>query len=532
MKRWLPVFIIFLFAVLSVGSALAESLTFDEVVHAQEGINAIMRHTFAIDTNNPPLIRELAMLPIVLGARLSSPVEAMQMFPARVVIILLGVVLLAAVYLTTKKYFGNTQALVAVFLLALEPTFLAHSHYVTLDTGLTLFFFLAYAAFLRLMERYSVRNLFIAGVSLGVAASSKILALPIFVVSSLIAGLSLFSKNFNKIIVSIPRMLLFAGTALIVIWATYFFAVNVIIAPREDAGRLSSRLKTYAIAHNNKVLSSTLAFLETQKVPLGDFLAVLKNSLIRSQQKQQTFFLGSFYPESRWYFMPVNLFYKEPLALWILFTLGLCAGIFLDTKKKNTLLFAIPFFVILAISSNRSIQPWVRYAEPAMPFLAIIAAQSVSLLFTKSQKAVFLLLILWYAFSVSSSFPHFITYASELAGPADARYAKFMDSNLDWGQSLPDIATYVRQTKPAHVRLSYFGRDNGDPYGLASGTAYGRYKLEDICAFHDIDLPYTGTAETVISASNWYYCGYYKKANFSRENIRQVIGGSALVFYE
>ena len=148
MKRWLVVILIFLFIVLSLGSARSESLTFDEIVHKEEGINALTKHTFLIDTNNPPLIRELALLPTVLGVG--------TLIPARLVIILLGALTLIAVYRFTKRYFGRTQALFALFLLALEPTFLANSHYATLDTGVTLFFFIGYMVFVRLMERLSL----------------------------------------------------------------------------------------------------------------------------------------------------------------------------------------------------------------------------------------------------------------------------------------------------------------------------------------------------------------------------------------
>ena len=532
MRRLLPWVIVALFVALSVGSALSESLTFDEIVHAQEGISALTRHTFLVDTNNPPLVREFAMLPVVLGIRLKSPVPAIQLFPARVMIILLGTALLIAVYLTTKKYFGRTQALLAMFLLALEPTFLANSHYVTLDTGLTLFFFLSYSAFLRLMEKYSLENLMVTGITFGAAVSSKILALPFFLVSAVIVGLSVFQKEFKKITLSLPRMFIFAVVSVLVVWATYFFVRDVVIVHREDAGRLSSRLQTYAADHNNTFLQNSLILLETKKIPLGNYLAVLKNTLVRSQQPQKIFFLGSFYSHGRWYFLPVNLFYKEPLALWILFGLGFVAGCTAYNRKKHTALFAVPFFVILAICSTANIQPWVRYAEPAMPFLVIIASQSILLLFTRFQKTLFVLLCVWLACSVNLSFPHFISYANELAGPADTRYSKFMDSNLDWGQGLADVASLIALTKPSHVQLSYFGRDDGAPYALVSTTPYGSYKYDEICAFHAVDLPYEGKSETIISVSNWYYCGYSKDPKFTKMNVRCVIGNAALVFYE
>jgi hypothetical protein len=68
-----------IFFALSFLSAKNESLTYDEVVHLQEGLNALKYHKFEIDTNNPPLIRELASMPVFLGSNnlfwSSSPID-------------------------------------------------------------------------------------------------------------------------------------------------------------------------------------------------------------------------------------------------------------------------------------------------------------------------------------------------------------------------------------------------------------------------------------------------------------------------
>ena len=97
----------------------------------------MQKQTFAIDTYNPPLIRELQMLAVALGSKTE------KLFVSRLVTVALGLVLLISVYLTTRKHFGAGIGLFALFFLAFEPNFLGHSHYVTLDIGTALFFFLA-----------------------------------------------------------------------------------------------------------------------------------------------------------------------------------------------------------------------------------------------------------------------------------------------------------------------------------------------------------------------------------------------------
>lgn len=476
MKLCLAVIFIFLFVVLSLGSAFSESLTFDEIVHAEEGVNALTKHTFLIDTNNPPLVRELAMLPTVLGAG--------ALFPARFVIILLGALTLVAVYRVTKRYLGRTQALFALFLLALEPTFLGNSHYVTLDTGVTLFFFIGYMAFVRLMELYSMRCLIVAAIAWGLAFASKITAIPFLVVSAVVAGADILKNTIRKFRRNLTHLLLFSCIVGLVIWATYWFS------------------------------------------PFGNYLAVIKNSFIYSQRQSKIFFAGNFYPSSRWYFMVSTVLLKLPIPLLALFILGL----FTKRHKRKIAVFATPVFVVLGVSSFMNIQPWVRYILPAIPFMGIVASESLQLMSRPVHKILFLLLCLWYAYGTGVAFPHYISYANEFAGPKESRYRIFMDNNLDWGQSLPDIARYIKTVQPGFVSFSYFGRDNGDRYGLASDMVYGSHRFEDICAFHHINLPSASTKIVVaISVSNWYYCGYNTDPRFSGRSVKDVVGGSILI---
>ncbi len=519
MKRWLPVILIFLFIALSFASARAESLTFDEIVHMQEGVNALTRHTFFIDTNNPPLIRELAMLPTVLGLG--------TLVPPRAVTVFFGALTLIAVYFFTKRYFGRTQAVFALFLLALEPTFLANSHYVTLDTGVTLFVFLAYMAFVRLMERYSIRRLGVVAITWGLAFSSKITAIPFLVISTVVAGLSVYKKAFKKLYTNIFHVIFFICITGFVIWAAYFFTSDVLVVSREDAGRVSSRLYAYALARNDKALAGILRIAETQKLPLRNYLAVIKNTVIRPQRQPKIFFLGQFYPSARWYFMVTTFLLKVPIPLLVFFILGLCA----QRRRRRIALFAIPVFAVLVLISAVNIQPWVRYMLPVIPFVAVVASESLYCLKGSAGKILVGTLCIWFAYGTGTAFPHYISYVNEFAGQAQSRYRILMDSNLDWGQSLPDFERYIQTIRPGFVSFSYFGRDNGDRYGLVSDFAYGSHRFEDICAFHHINLPYASTKIMVaISVSNWYYCGYNHDPQFENRPVVGVVGGSILIF--
>lgn len=507
----LLVLIICVFFFLSLLSALRESLTYDEIVDLQEGRNAVLYHTFDIDPYNPPLTRELGVLPYVFTKDFyTDPLYAQNHpLPGRIVMVLLGVGLIVSVYFFTKNLLGSQEALFASILLALEPTLLAHSHYITMDIGVTLLFFISFFLYLSLLKKYSFwKNVFFA-VSVALGVTAKITFIPFFVLTTVVL---FFIKRRPLLRVSKKGVLgifTFCLVLVAVIWSIYFFNTHTIIKERRDASRVSEKLLTFAHEHHNQMLANAVIFAKTQPVPLGDFLATLKNNALRGMQKEGCFFFGSFYSSCRFYFTPVVLFLKMPLSLWILFGFGIYTLLFKLRQKNSFWILTLPIMSILLMASTLKLQPLVRYTLPLYPFFIIVAAGSLQMWQrTILGKLFFASLIFLYVMGTLSVFPHFISYAQEFAGDPNERYKLLMDSNLDWGQSLPDVATYITEKNIETLRLSYFGRADGTEYGLKSNKKYGSYKEEDICAFHTIKGK-GRMQSTIISVSNWYYCGYH-----------------------
>jgi 4-amino-4-deoxy-L-arabinose transferase-like glycosyltransferase len=515
---------------LSLGSALRESLTYDEIVHLEEGENALVRHTFLIDTYNPPLVRELASLPLVLGAGtlIQSNFPNIQVLPARLAVTSLGLILCIGVFFVAKKYFGVAAALLAVFLLVFEPNVLAYSHYVTLDIGSTLFFFLAYMAFIRFLLKPTKGNGIISGISAGCMLAAKLTLLPFFAVSSMAASLfllrnSIFTWLWSKKIL----LLLSLCVALLTLWATYFFNRDVIIVASVRQGRLSDKI----VQAGNPVLSSAIRFLKTQPVPLGNYIAAIKNTIIFSDNNKQVFFWGKFYDHGQWYFLLVNAFVKSSLPLIFIFMIGSVNGLRDKKLRQSVILLLVPIGSVLLFATIGMLpRAQARYLLPMYPFVVIIAASIIR--YCKKPTAVIFLIILcvWHAAQTLSFYPHFISFTNELVDRKTS-YTKLIDSNIDWGQSLITFKRYTETIKPSEIRFSYFGRDDAATYGLSSVLPFGGYKAEDICAFHNIDLQNnSGPPITAISVSNWYYCGYNRKPEFVNTKIKSVVGESILIF--
>lgn len=514
--------VLFSFIALSVGSALNESLTYDEVFYLEEG-RGILSGEVMRDPYNPPLMPILTGIPMVLGLGtfIRSPLSMHTAFPARMVTVGFGVLLIIAVYVVAARLFGSTVGLVASFFLAFDPNILANSHYVTSDVIVTFFFFLAVDLWLRFLRKPSPTRAVLFGLASGYAIGAKITSLVyIMVVSMPLLWQAKGSGSWRWIAERKYMVLMSIATTLLFLWAVYFFRTDVIIAERSDEHRVSSKL----LRLNIPVITTAIHILQTKPVPLGGFIAQLKNNVLRGITQGDS--------KSPWYRILVTTMVKTPIPILILFIIGLCSGLVLTgLKRKRIYMFAMIPVVILCAMIGLRIAPLVRYVLPMNPFVAIVAATSIYLARTPISRVLLVVILVWYALGVVWQYPHFISYANELAGPRDSRHEILSDSNLDWGQSLPDVARYVQNNRVGKVLFSYFGRDDARQYGLPSPTAYGGWKFEEICAFHDVLIdPNVSRDATIISVSNWYSCGYNKQRIYRKEKIRDVAADIFLVF--
>jgi hypothetical protein len=216
---------------------------------------------------------------------------------------------------------------------------------------------------------------------------------------------------------------------------------------------------------------------------------------------------------------------SEPFL--VLFLLGVASAVG-SIWATAFLLPIVTFFVFI----GNSLPPLARYGLPILPFCAVIIGFFVAKQKEIEKKIIIVLLVIVHMWVSLKEYPHFITYSNHFI-PVSLRPFVFTDSNIDWGQGLPTLQAYIEQKQPSAVRFSYFGRANAGDYGFISTTAWGSYKNDDICAFHDISYPAWATHSqilTIISVTNWHGCGYSNMEQFSRNHIQQIVAGSFFVF--
>ncbi len=523
--------IVFLYCCISLRITWQESLTFDEIVYQEIGRSALKDHQFSVDPYNPPFAYEITAVPGILGTdkilqQMSPQVRA---FPGRMVTLAFSVVLLISVYLAGMRWLGPSGGLFAMAILAFEPTLLGHNHYITLDVIAASLWFLSVFGLSEYRKSGSrlvgVGTAAIVGLSMATKITNVLYLLPMLF-ESIWHGIS--SRKFGLGLLRVSGGLVIA---LLVIWATYFFRTDPIIVKHENAARLSNRILQSQWAVHFPIISFSIRQLQNTPVPLGNYLGIVKNNILRSRAGGAVFFNGII-DTPPWYAIPFTLLFKLSIP-WLAGFLGASV---LIIRLRNRVPHEIKVIWLLTwttmvVSMLSGMAPLVRYLLPLIPLSALVIAWGVLQIRSTPIKWIIVLGLLWHVMGTVSQMPHLVAYANELSGPRDKRFLRFADSNLDWGQGLLSLRRRISQYEPKALYLSYFGRDDGAAYGFPSSRVYGSYKADEICTFHFIEYPGYSKPEIVaISASNWYGCGFSLDKRYNQQNVLEVVGDSILLF--
>nr|MBP7017669.1 hypothetical protein [Smithella sp.] len=85
--------------------------------------------------------------------------------------------------------------------------------------------------------------------------------------------------------------------------------------------------------------------------------------------------------------------------------------------------------------------------------------------FKRIQYLLMFLMIL-YILSALAAYPNYLSYFNIAAGGSRNGSHWLMDSNLDWGQSLPALKKYMDKNNIDKIKLGYFGRVDPEIYGI------------------------------------------------------------------
>lgn len=447
----------------------ANGPTFDEGAHLTAGYSYWSTGDFRLNPEHPPLLKLLWAAPLALSGSPPYPHEAggttgnhwhianallyesgvpprQLLDPARRVNLALGCGLVLLVGWTAFRVWGSRSAAVAgCAFAASDPTLLALSCVLTTDLGLTLFGFLT----CYLLWEYTAtptRGLLVAtGVSLGLMLACKFSAVGV------VAGLGV------------------AG-------AVFVLRGGLLALPSKPNAKgfgsavdLALRMGAIAIV----TVAATYVFIQFPEWGKG-----LKFQLTRGTHGDGVLYLNGEVARRGWYHYFVEaVALKVPLGLLIAAVVSAACAIKRGTLSRRAIFLVVPPLVFFALASYSRVNVGVRAVLPVIPFVYLLASALAAPECCRIVRSgVCIACVAWCGLVAESASPHEIAYFNEIAGGpvGGARY--LADSNLDWGQGLPELKAWMDREGVDAIYLGFFGTDRPEAYGIRYHplAGYGR----------------------------------------------------------
>jgi hypothetical protein len=501
-----------------------KSPTNDESVHIMAGASYVATGKIVANPQHPPLIKELSGLSLALAGigwknPTGQPLESLPagwewaagnrflaesgvlrtLFRARLPLLLLSSSMGLLIYWWGRELAGTAAGLGALFLFAADPTLVAHGYLVTTDAGVTTFSLLFLLCLFRYLRKPGLGRLVLAGVTLGLALCAKFSAVFLLPIAALLLAANWLWPISSRKSAQRPSLVSLASDMAILLLAAIlviqlcYFSVRGPLLYWQGLGRVNA--------------DHTAAF----RAYLGGQLKARFAS----------------------YFAMAWLL-KEPLATIALAIGGAIVALGSRAIPRVAKLFlAVPPAVFFAACTIWADDLGVRYEMPAMVFGYVAGGIALGALW--KGRAVLRVLAVgacaWVTMAAVGIYPDHLSYFNEAAclpshmerigwdGGSRCGADWLADSNVDWGQSLPQLKTWLDENAAGRkVRLEYFGTFPPAAYGI-------QFEKADP---YIVPVPPPGL---YVISSHWVsYAGLMTDATWLREDPQAIVGHAYYIF--
>jgi hypothetical protein len=432
---------------------------------------------------------------------------------AHVRMLFLGVALGAGIAWWAWRLAGALAAVVAAGAFCLDPNFLAHSILVKNDVPITLVFLLLMSAIWLLGERATIFRCAAMLLLVGAALTTKfsgVLAFPMLAIALLLRVI--IARPWPVLRWTLSTRLSRAGAAAaiflaaiifgyIFIWACYGFRFGPNTNPSDsfdltsrsavamlDAAENEMLLKqdpvpaVYTLSQTRQWVSQWHPSITVRFVKSWNRLHLLPQSWLygflytyATSLARRSFLCGQIRVDGWWYYFPLAMIFKTPLATLV--GLALAALVWLrrigrspagrDWWAISAILVAPGFYMFMAMRTNLNIG--LRHVFPVYPFLfiflGVMAAQSVRA-WPRFGRVIIVLLFAGLLTETFSAYPNFIPFFNVAVGGSRGGFGLLSDSNIDWGQDLPEVAKWQSENSDRQLYLSQFSLPDPKYYGI------------------------------------------------------------------
>lgn len=513
---------------LLVTSSLDENQTIDEGVHLAAGFSYWKTSDFRMNPEHPPLAKLIASVPL-LFTRIHLPTDhpswsapdewafARQflyhnslraetiLLLGRLPIMGMTIALGFLIALWSWKIWGISGSLLSLTLYVFDTTVLAHGRYVTTDIPLALFLTLTLFFFWKFVERPTWKRCAIAALFFALAQVTKFSAI---ILVPILAGVWLLkylkSPAEDRAVFcfrnACAAALLFLAITSSIIFFAYFRELRTPLSDQQfastyysgvvwdDLGSTARRPAARFIQRLTDPATTSGSFiqkiLERIPVPAYSYFRGLSQVTWHNYWGHASYLLGMHATTGWWYYFPVALLVKSPLAtmLLLLITFAYLVRLTVDrlyrplsegAARFRTLLARIrstddayillcaPILVLLLSSMASHLNLGVRHILPMFPFFFLLAGSLGTIRLHRFQalwRAVLITMTAGVLVQAGIMYPNFLaSFSTLVGGPAQgARY--LTDSNLDWGQDLRRMQRWLDDRNIPFVYITYFGQ--------------------------------------------------------------------------
>jgi len=424
--------------------------TGDEPAHIACGLQYVAQHIYHYETQHPPLTRAMiALLPYLSGTRPQGQPSfqlegwkliTYQQHPEQTVTLMrLGILPFFAlgglvVFYWARRYFGLATGVIATLLFTLIPTVLAHAGLATTDMGLAACLGAAFLAMLVWAEEPGPRQGAIFGFCLALALLSKFTTLGFFPVGAAIAlafYLAAERPGMDQLKLLVKERAasfgIAVGVCLLTVWAAYFFSFG--------------KVPFWNVS-----------------LPAWEYFDGIRVALLHNTEGHPAWLLGEARRFGWWYYFPIALAVKTPLALLVLVVAGI--GVCWNNRRRAAYLMPLAFTLgVLLPAMSGNVNIGVRHVLPVYLAFSVMGSLGLVQVARFSSRAAWAgpaaaVLILWLAATGALHHPDYIPYFNELVqGPQPDRV--LCDSDYDWGQDTKRLAARLKQLGATQVNYGY-----------------------------------------------------------------------------
>lgn len=343
-----------------------------------------------------------------------------------------------------RQLFGHAIALALALALALEPTLMAHGALIKSDVSAAcaalLFFYQAWRYWLR-------------------PGAARAVVLTLCLLVAVLAKLSLLPLVFVTVAIFLWKGPRLAGVVLVIgivyvgLLAAYLFSTRPLQGPELQ------RIEEIRMGRLPKALARALA----SRLPLPtDLVYAIGRFWKLNNAGPRAYMLGrSIEAAAPWYF-PLAWAIKFPVGLQLLAAAGLVAGLLRVLRRQagpEEAFVCLPPLFFLALLVQSQLHLGFRYALPALPFLVLCGGFALQGLAPAWRRGFAAGCLLWAALACARIYPQGLAYFNEWIGGPSNGWRYLADSNLDWGQNLPELARWMASHPVPRIKLCYFGID-------------------------------------------------------------------------